>query len=253
MNIIVPMAGLGSRYAEAGYTLPKPLIPVSGLPMVVRAVRDLPAADRVIFIVHQEHIDRHAIDETLRQHFPSCEVIVTPGLTEGQACTVRLAASALPQDTDVLVAACDCTHVYDANRFRQLREESDYEALIWTYRGDWRVASSPQSYGWVEVAEGSNQVTRISCKQPISATPLADHALSGFFWFRSAHGLFDAIDRLVESNERIRNEFYLDVVPNQLMMQGNPVGVFEVEKCIGWGTPQELAEYQVWEKYFNTH
>ena len=250
MNIIVPMAGAGSRFANAGYALPKPLIPVNGLPMVVRAIRDLPAAERVVFLVHAAHVANFQIDRELKRHFPTCEIIVVPGLTEGQACTVRLAAAAFAEDTDVLVAACDNTHVYDAESFQQQITSEQWDGLVWTYRGDNRVLPKPTSYGWLNVADNDQHITHISCKKPISEDLLNDHVVSGFFWFRSAFGLFDAIDALVASNQRINNEFYLDVVPNGMIAQGQRFGTFEVEKYIGWGTPEELRDYQRWEKYF---
>ncbi len=248
MNIIVPMAGAGSRFSSAGYTLPKPLIPVDGQPMVVRAIRDLPPAERIIFLVHRDHVADHRIDEILRSEFPNGEIVVVPGLTEGQACTVRLAAEAFLEDSDVLVAACDNTHVYDEQTFVKQTSSGQWDGLIWTYRGDNRVLPKPTSYGWV--ASDQQGVSHVSCKKPISNDLLGDHVVSGFFWFRSAYQLFDAIDALVTSNERINNEFYLDVVPNGMISAGHRFGTFEVEKYIGWGTPEELRDYQRWEKYF---
>lgn len=250
MNIIVPMAGAGSRFSSAGYTLPKPLIPVDGLPMVVRAIGDLPTAERVIFLVHRDHVAEYQIDEVLRRYFSDCEIVVVPGLTEGQACTVRLAAEAFAEDTDVLVAACDNTHVYDEDVFTQKTRSQQWDGLIWTYRGDNRVLPKPTSYGWVATDQNDHLVNHISCKKPLSEDLLNDHVVSGFFWFRSAYQLFDAIDALVVSDQRINNEFYLDVVPNGLISEGNRFGTFEVEKYIGWGTPEELRDYQRWEKYF---
>src|SRR5262245_3720122 len=111
MQLIVPMAGLGQRFIDAGYRLPKPLIPVSGQPMVVRVGNDLPPAYKVVFVVHPQHVRQYGIETALREYFPTCEVIVTPGLTAGQACTVRLAQPAIDSDDDVLVAACDATHL----------------------------------------------------------------------------------------------------------------------------------------------
>jgi NDP-sugar pyrophosphorylase family protein len=98
MHLIVPMAGLGQRFRDEGYALPKPLIDVSGMPMVVRAVRDLPACERMTFLVHPDHVREHAIDRRLRDYFPQAAVIATPGLTAGQACTVRLASTAVDDD-----------------------------------------------------------------------------------------------------------------------------------------------------------
>src|SRR5580658_3278220 len=112
LQIVVPMAGEGRRFQEAGYQLPKPLIPVAGVPMVARAVQDLPAADRVVFLARSEHLQQYPLLDELRQHVPGCQVVSVPGLTEGQACTVRLAAEYLEPDWPVIVAACDNTHLY---------------------------------------------------------------------------------------------------------------------------------------------
>jgi NDP-sugar pyrophosphorylase family protein len=250
MQLIIPMAGLGQRFVEAGYRTPKPLIQVSGLPMVVRVVHDLPPADRIVFVVHPEHAARYDLEASLRQYFPSCHVVVTPGLTAGQACTVRLAESVVDLDDDVLVAACDATHVYDAERFDALRSDNSIASIVWTYSGEPRVLGKPTAYGWVRTSADCDDVVEISCKRPISDNVLADSVISGFFWFRSAQQMFSAIDRLVATNRRINNEFYLDVVPNLLIEDGKRVVRFEVEKYIGWGTPQDLEDYQRWQRYF---
>jgi NDP-sugar pyrophosphorylase family protein len=250
MQLVVPMAGLGQRFADAGYALPKPLVPVDGLPMVVRAALDLPPADRRVFIVHPDHVRQYQIDEVLARHLPGCQIVVAPGLTQGQACTVRLAADELDLDDSVLIAACDNSHVYDIEAFDRLTGETGIDCLIWTYRHDTRVLHKPQAHGWVETRAGSIDVQRVSCKKPISSNLLDDHVVSGCFWFRSARQLIDGIDELVASEERVNNEFYLDVVPNLLVRQGRRVAAFEVEKYIGWGTPEDLQDYQRWERYF---
>ncbi|MCI0492902.1 MAG: NTP transferase domain-containing protein [Planctomycetes bacterium] len=252
MQLVVPMAGLGKRFTDAGYALPKPLIPVDGLPMVVRAVADLPPVDIALFVTHPDHVLQHRIDERISEHFPDCRVVVAPGLTEGQACTVRLAAAELDPDKPVLVAACDNTHLYDSKKLARLTVDSSIDCLIWTYRHDCRVLQKPEAHGWVRTRGNSSDVEAVSCKRTVSATPLDDHAVSGCFWFRTAQSMIDGIDSLVASDQRVNNEFYLDVVPNMLIADRRRVAVFEVEKYIGWGTPHELADYQRWERYFAT-
>lgn len=247
MQLVVPMAGLGKRFADAGYTLPKPLIPVAGVPMVVRVVRDLPPASRIVFVCHPDHVAHHHVDEVLRSHFPGCAVVVAPGLTEGQACSVRLAVPHLDPGEGVLVAACDNTHVYDATEFRRLAAGSD--AVIWTYRGEPRVLANPHWYGWVE-AGPDRRASRVSVKVPISATPLRDRVISGTFWFRSAGMLRDGIDELVALNRRVNNEFYLDAVLGLQVERGRRVFAFDVDKYIGWGTPDDLEDFERWKGYF---
>ena len=93
-------------------------------------------------------------------------------------------------------------------------------------------------------------MVRVSCKVPISASPLGDHAITGCFSFRSAGRMIQYIDRMVAQNVRVRGEFYLDTLPNLLVADGLRAEVFEVEKYIGWGTPADLHDFQAWERYF---
>ena len=105
MQLVVPMAGLGQRFADVGYALPKPLIPVDGVPMIVRAVEDLPETERHVFVVHPHHVQQHGIDRILQDQFRNARIVVAPGLTRGQACTVRLARFSRAAATAVAQAA----------------------------------------------------------------------------------------------------------------------------------------------------
>jgi NDP-sugar pyrophosphorylase family protein len=249
LQIVVPMAGSGRRFADAGYKLPKPLLPVAGVPMVVQAVRDLPPAGKIVFVCHPDHVAQHQIDRVLAGYFPQSQVVLTPGLTEGQACSVRLAAPSLDMNEPVLVAACDNSHFYDRRQFETLTRESGLDAVIWTYRRDPRVLVRPEWYGWVRTT-AAGEVLSVSCKRPISENPIADHVISGCFWFRSAGLMIDGIDALVAANQRVNNEFYLDSVPNVLISQGRRVKVFEVQKYVGWGTPDDFEDFRRWQQYF---
>src|SRR5919198_1269338 len=92
---LIPMAGAGKRFADAGYAVPKPLIPVAGLPMVVRAARALPATDHWIFVCRTEHVRDAGIDLELKRHFSPATVLTVDNSTEGQASTCLIAAGEL--------------------------------------------------------------------------------------------------------------------------------------------------------------
>ncbi|MCA9133934.1 MAG: NTP transferase domain-containing protein [Planctomycetales bacterium] len=250
MQILIPMVGAGQRFRDAGYRLPKPLIEVDGTPMIVRVVEDLPPTDRLVLVVNRQHVAEFHIDQVLRSYFPSADIVIAPGLTEGQACSVQLGIPALDPQESVLVAACDNTHIFDAEKFRRLTQTPEVDALIWTYRHEPRVLIHPQWYGWVQTESGSQgRVAQVSVKKPLSDNPLQDHVVSGSFWFRSGQLLAEGIERLLAANDRVNNEFYLDSVPAQLMKQGCQVRVMEVEKYIGWGTPADYEDYQRWSNY----
>jgi hypothetical protein len=176
-------------------------------------------------------------------------VVVAPGSTQGQACSVRLALPELEPDGDVLVAACDNTHAYDPETFGELVARPAVECAIWTYRHDPRVLVKPTAHGWVR-ADDAGRVAGVSVKVPVSDTPTRDHAITGTFWFRSVGRMAAAIDDLVRRDDRVNGEFYLDSVPNGLIAAGREVRVFEVDKYIGWGTPHDLDEYRRWERHF---
>ncbi len=246
-QIVVPMAGQGQRFADAGYALPKPLIPVAGVPMVVRAVLDLPKASRVVLLVRTEHMEKHGLDRAIKAHLPHAVVVPVERLTEGQACTVALAAPHLDPAAPVIVAACDNTHLYDRERLARRMADPAVEALVWTYRGEPRVQIKPTSYGWCRI--DGDRLLQVSCKVPISQDPVRDHAVSGFFSFRRADAMLDAIARMEKAGTRVNNEFYMDTVPNVLIADGRRVEVFEVEKYIGWGTPADYEDWLKWERY----
>ena len=241
LQIVVPMAGQGKRFIDAGYALPKPMLPINGVPMVVRAILDLPVAKRIILLVRSEHIETFGLDKEILRYLPHAIVVPVLRLTEGQACTVGLAAEYLKDSEPVIVAACDNTHIYNKARLHALMNTPEISALIWTYRGEPRVEISPTSHGWVKV-DGTRALT-VSCKVPISDKPIHDHAVSGFFSFRNASMMIEAIEHQVVTGTRVNNEFYMDTVPNVLIANGKRVEVFEVEKYIGWGTPADYEAF----------
>lgn len=249
LQIVVPMAGAGKRFSDAGYSLPKPLIPVSGQPMVVQAVQDLPPAGRIVFLCQVDHLREYPLEETLCGRFPQALIVPVEGLTEGQACTVRLAGPFLDPNEPVIVAACDNTHLYDPLKHAKLLEDESIEAAVWTYRGEPRVLVAPQMYGWVRTRLDSTDILEVSVKRLISNHPLQDPVVSGTFTFRRAGVMLDAIDELVRLGERVNGEYYMDSIPNLIVRRGGRSVVFEVEKYIGWGTPADLLDYERWERY----
>ncbi|VTS04953.1 NTP transferase domain-containing protein [Tuwongella immobilis] len=249
MQLVIPMAGLGQRFQDAGYTTPKPLIPIDGVPMILRVIRELPVVNRVVLVVHPQHVAQNQIDTLLRAQIPHAEIVVAPGLTQGQACSVALAEPFLKRDESVLVSACDNSHLYDESRFTAMTTDAIWDALIWTYSGEPRVVIKPEWYGWVR-ADEMGAVQEVSCKRAISDRPISDPVVSGTFWFRSAELMLDGIERLIAADRRVNREFYLDVVPNLLLEQGKRVAIFPVEKYIGWGTPDDVADYERWTRYW---
>jgi len=251
LQIVLPMAGEGKRFRDEGYTAIKPLITVSGKPMFVQAINDLPLAKKTIFLCRREHIEKYGIDKEVKKYFPQSEIIVIEKLTEGQACTCLLAESALDPEKPLLISTVDAGGVWNFNSFCDLFFDEKADAAIWTFRNNVTVERNPQAWGWVSVKADGLTVEKISCKVPVSNNPIRDHAIIGSFYFRKAKFFLDAAKRMIAADKRINNEFYVDIVLNEFPEMGLTARVFEVDKYLGWGTPNDLRVYEYWQDYFD--
>lgn len=246
---LIPAAGLGKRFSDAGYKLPKPLIKVKGQPMLLSAAASLPEADRWIFLCRQEHIKSHQIDQLLKKNFSQTKVISVPNLTEGQACTCLLGEKFVDRESVLNIGACDNGMVWSKEKFAAVMADPKVDAVAWTFRHNPNVTVNPKAWGWV-VVDKNNFLKKVSVKVPISEDLMNDHAIIGSFTFKKAKYFFDNAKLMIKQNRRINNEFYVDELMNVLVEQGLRVKVFEVDKYIGWGTPNDLKTYQYWEGYF---
>ncbi len=247
MANIIPMAGLGSRFAEAGYKLPKALIPVSGKPMIARVIESLPPADKSIFIVRQEHIDQYKIDVLITQHCPNAIIIGIDKTTEGQASTCMLAMAHLDPEEDMFIAACDNSFLYDHEAFEKLKSDTGVDAVVWTFTRNKLLAEKPEAWGWVKLEEDQRTIADMSVKIPVSSDPFHDHAVVATFYFKRAADFAAAYDAMVRENYRIKNEFYVDSMPIFYKHMGKRSVIFDVDLYVGWGKPQDLYEYELWE------
>ena len=247
---LIPMAGAGQRFLAAGYALPKPLISISGRPMVVRAAGCLPRPDQWVFVCRKEHIVQAKIDRELKKHFQPAEIISVDHLTEGQASTCLIAKELLDPIGILTIGACDNAMSYNKAQFEAEISSPYVDALIWTFRNNPTVLQDPSMYGWVD-ADEDGRVRRLSVKVPLSDKPMNDHAVIGAFTFKRARDFVAVAEAMIRANRRIKNEYYVDEVMNVAVEHGLRVKVFEVQHYICWGTPQDLKTYNCWHDWFS--
>jgi dTDP-glucose pyrophosphorylase len=247
---LIPMAGEGQRFKDAGYTIPKPLIDIHGIPMVVRAAQALPPADRWIFVCRKAHLETFDIKAALKRFYPDTIIIPVERLTEGQAITCMLAREYIPKSATLTIGPSDNDMVYDESQIEAMFGDVTVDGWIWTFRNNSLILQNPAMYGWVKVEKNSDRAIGVSCKKTISENPLTDHAVIGAFTFQKAQTFFDAVDLMIRTNNRINNEFYVDVAAEYAIRMGKNIRVFEVDRYIGWGTPKDYKEYEYWRGYF---
>lgn len=249
MANIIPMAGVGSRFSEEGYKVPKPLISVSGVPMIVKAIRDMPESNKWIFIVRKEHIDNNNIDKTIKNEIPDAIIIPIDYTTEGQACTCMLAEPYLKPDEPVFIAACDNGYLYNKEKYKKLCNRKDIDSVLWTFTQKETLRRNPKAWGWCKLEDDNTTIKDMSVKAPVSDNPFNDHAVVATFYFKKAKDFIDAVNLMIKENYRINNEFYVDAVPVFLKKLGKKTAIFDVDLYIGWGTPADLKDYEKMENF----
>jgi len=147
---LIPLAGKGSRFAKVGYEAPKPLIEVSGKPMIIQASNSLPKSEDYIFVTLQEHLDNYPLGETLNKEYKGCKVVPIEGVTEGQAITCSLGLKDIDENRSLLISATDNGIIYNKQKYEDLISDDDVDAVIFTFKHHISSKNNPQMYGWVK-------------------------------------------------------------------------------------------------------
>jgi NDP-sugar pyrophosphorylase family protein len=248
---LVPMAGLGERFAREGYRATKPLIPVSGKPMVVQAAGDLPRSDGAVFVLRRDMPGLEAIQATLSEAFPRSRSVVLPGPTDGQARTAMLGLDSAGVSGDrgpLTIAACDNGALYRSPRLQALLADSSTDMVVWAARGYPNAARNPRMYGWLEC--DGDRVTGVSVKTPL-ADPSRDPIVTGTFTFRTVGHFRRVAERMIARDARINSEFYIDTCIEDALALGMNVRLFEIDSYLCWGTPNDLRTFEYWQSCFD--
>jgi len=233
MKILIPMAGEGSRFAQEGYTFPKPLIDVNGKPMIQAVVENLDFDCEYIFLVRQEHLDKYngLVDTLARITNGNFKYVPVDSLTEGAACTALLAEKYINNDEDLLIANSDQYIEYEAQNFNALKTLTTVDAMVFAFN-----AVHPK---WSFVKTNSRGfVTEVAEKRPIS-----NIATCGIYWYRKGSDFVRYAKQMIEKEIRVNNEFYIAPVYNELIEDGKNLVPFYVHKMWGIGTPEDLRRF----------
>lgn len=248
--LLVPMAGLGERFARAGYTTSKPLIEVDGQAMAARAVADLPVADRQRFVLRSDMPGRNELVSRLQRVASHPDVLILAGPTDGQATTCVEGAAGLDPAAPVTIGACDNGMIYDARAFEALLANSRVDVIVWGARGYPGARHNPKMYGWIDADSSNDRIRSVSVKEPLG-DPANDPIVVGTFTFRRLSDLLACIDRMKNRQARVNEEYYVDTAINDAVALGLDCRLFEINHYICWGTPDDLRTYQYWQQCFH--
>lgn len=242
LNIVLPIAGKGSRFVSEGYTLPKPLIPIHGVPMIKVVVDNLrPEREhRFIFVCQKEHIKNYDLENKLFEYTGEENTVILgiDYMTEGQVCTALVAKQYFDNDDPLMCANSDQWIDFDINKYLDYMDQKDLDGLIMTMKSSdskWSFAKTDKSGYVIETAE----------KMPIS-----DDATVGIYNFRHGRELVIAAEKMIDENIRVNNEFYICPCYNYMIKKGKKIGIYSIGReyggMYGLGIPYDL-------KWFETH
>jgi HAD superfamily hydrolase (TIGR01509 family) len=231
LNVLIPMAGAGSRFEQAGYTFPKPLIEVKGKPMIQVVVENLNLEANYIYVVQKAHRQKYNLDTLLNLITPGCKIVETEGLTEGAACTALLAKEFIDNDAPLFFANSDQFVEWDSNEFMYKMNETNADGGIVSF-----TATHPK-WSFAKVDE-NGLVTEVAEKNPIS-----DIATVGYYYWKYGSDFVKYAEQMIEKNIRVNNEFYVCPVFNQAIEDCKQIRTFNTNGMWGLGTPEDLNYY----------
>ena len=231
LNVLIPMAGAGSRFQQAGYTFPKPLIEVKGKPMIQVVVENLNIKANFIYVVQKSHREKYNLDTLLNLITPNCKIVEVEGITEGAACTALLAKEYIDSENPLFFANSDQFVEWDSNEFLYKMNETNADGGIVSFR-----ATHPK-WSFAKIDE-QGLVTEVAEKNPIS-----DIATVGYYYWKNGSDFVKYAEEMIEQDVRVNGEFYVCPVFNQAIADGKEIRTFDIPKMWGLGTPEDLKEY----------
>ena len=231
MNILIPMAGAGKRFADAGYIFPKPIIEVQNKPMIQWVIDSLKINANYIFIIQKEHQTKFNIKSVLKILKPNCKIIELDKVTEGAACTTLLAKKYINNNKPLIIANSDQYIKWNSSKSIYNFNSKKYDGAILTFEAihpKWSYAKCDKNKIVLEVAE----------KKVISK-----NATVGVYFWKQGSEYVKYAEQMIRKNIRINNEFYVCPVFNEAIKDKKKIIIDPVDEMHGLGTPEDLNNF----------
>ena len=231
LNVLVPMAGAGSRFQQQGYTFPKPLIEVNGKPMIQVVVENLNIDAHFIFIVQKSHYEQYNLKYLLNLIAPGCDIVQLDGITEGAACSTLIARDFINNDNPLVMANSDQFVEWNSNEVMYSFTADEIDGGIVTFE-----ASHPK-WSYAKLNE-SGFVGEVAEKKVIS-----NNATVGIYYWKHGSDYVKYAEQMIAKDIRVNNEFYVCPVFNEAIEDGKKIKMKKIDRMWGIGTPEDLNHF----------
>lgn len=248
MQIIIPMSGVGQRFIDAGYSVPKPLIIVEGKPIVCHIIDLFDKQDHFTFICNNKHLEETNMRQILLDKIPNCRIIGIPNHQKGPVYAVLQASEFIHNEEQVIISYCDFGTEWDYKEFKNKVNPKDVYGAIPCYTGFHPHMLGSDNYAFVK--ETNLVLEQIQEKKPFTENKMNEYASNGIYYFKNGLILKHYFSKLMELDIHLNGEYYVSMVYNLLKNDNLKTIVYPINKMLQWGTPKDLEEYLMWSDYF---
>lgn len=230
INVLIPMAGEGKRFVEAGYYTLKPLITISGIPMVIRAIQTLGIDANYIFVIRKNK-DFQKLKFTLLNYDNTAKIVEVSDVTDGAATTAMLAKKLIDNNNELIIANCDQIMEWDSKYF--LNHARQFDGCLVTFTDD----NVRNSYAKINK---DGLVQEVREKEIIS-----NIALNGIHYWKHGKDFVKSYNDMVSDKATTNGEYYVSTTYNYMIKDGLNVGIYHIpnQQYRNVGTPEKLERY----------
>lgn len=245
------MSGIGNRFINAGYTIPKPLIIIENKPIIQHIIELFPNETNFIFICNDKHLKETNMKNILKNIAPKCKIYEVP-VTNRKGpvdAVMQIANKEINNDDEIIISYCDYGTYWDYENFKLFINKYNLDGAIPSYIGFHPHMLNNDNYAFIKT-DNNNNLIKIQEKKPFTNNKMMEYASNGTYYFKNGYIMKKYFNKLIDLNISINNEFYVSMVYNLMKDDGLLIKVYEIEYMLQWGTPNDLEEYLFWSNYF---
>ena len=249
MHIVIPMSGIGKRFIDAGYDVPKPLIIIDGKPIIQHVVELFPGETKFTFICNATHLQTTNMKQILSSIAPHGEIVSIEPHKLGPVHAVTHICDRIDDDEEVIVNYCDFGTFWDYKDFLSYVHERDADGAIPAYKGFHPHMVGSTNYAFMR--DEKQWMLEIKEKEPFTDNRNQEFASNGTYYFKKGSYVKKYFKELIDKNINLNGEFYVSLIYNLLVRDGLKVAIYNIQHMLQWGTPEDVAEYRNWSEYFS--
>lgn len=239
MNILIPAAGEGKRFSNAGYELPKYLLESFNKTNIQHVVDSLNIEANYIFLVKKEHIEKYQLKYLLSGFIKNFKILPVDSLTEGAASTTLIAEDLINNKNPLIIANSDQFIEWNSADTLYKFTKLNVDGGILTFK------SHDAKWSYAKI-NNKNKVIEVAEKRVIS-----NHATAGVYYFKQGLQYVKYAKQMIKKNIRVNNEFYVCPIFNEFILDKKNIIIAPIKKMWSLGTPEDYENFKKKFKLYN--